>query len=65
MSFINRLAGLSVAVAVALPRYSLAAGMRGVTATEIWIGQTMPYSGPLSAYGALGKGRGRLFQDAQ
>lgn len=27
----------------------------GVTATEIRIGQTMPYSGPASAYGQLGK----------
>ncbi|SHK21725.1 ABC-type branched-chain amino acid transport system, substrate-binding protein [Bradyrhizobium lablabi] len=33
-----------------------AAEMRGVTATEIRIGQTMPYSGPVSAFGALGKG---------
>jgi branched-chain amino acid transport system substrate-binding protein len=30
-------------------------GMPGVTATEIKIGQTMPYSGPASAYGAIGK----------
>ncbi|HET7505234.1 MAG TPA: ABC transporter substrate-binding protein [Kofleriaceae bacterium] len=28
----------------------------GVTATEIKIGQCMPYSGPASAYGAIGKG---------
>ncbi|MGO9418074.1 ABC transporter substrate-binding protein [Roseiarcus sp.] len=27
----------------------------GVTETEIKIGQTMPYSGPLSAYGVIGK----------
>src|SRR5262245_51138521 len=27
----------------------------GVTATEIKIGQTMPYSGPASAYGTIGK----------
>ena len=32
-----------------------AAEMRGVTATEIKIGHTMPYSGPVSAFGALGK----------
>jgi branched-chain amino acid transport system substrate-binding protein len=30
--------------------------MPGVTATEIKIGQTMPYSGPASAYGTIGKG---------
>jgi len=27
----------------------------GVSDTEIKIGQTMPYSGPASAYGAIGK----------
>ena len=32
-----------------------AADMPGVTATEIKIGQTQSYSGPLSAYGAIGK----------
>ena len=37
----------------------------GVTDTEIKIGQTMPYSGPASAYGVDRQGRGRLFQDDQ
>jgi branched-chain amino acid transport system substrate-binding protein len=36
--------------------------MRGVTATEIKIGQTMPYSGPVSAFGALGKGEVGYFK---
>jgi ABC-type branched-subunit amino acid transport system substrate-binding protein len=36
--------------------------MRGVTATEIRIGQTMPYSGPVSAFGALGKGEVGYFK---
>jgi branched-chain amino acid transport system substrate-binding protein len=31
------------------------AAMPGVTATEIKIGQTMPYSGPASAYSVIGK----------
>jgi branched-chain amino acid transport system substrate-binding protein len=31
-------------------------GTPGVTATEIKIGQSIPYSGPLSAFAALGKG---------
>jgi hypothetical protein len=31
------------------------AEQRGVTDREIRIGQTMPYSGPLSAYSVLGK----------
>jgi branched-chain amino acid transport system substrate-binding protein len=30
-------------------------GTPGITATEIKIGQTMPYSGPQSAYGVIGK----------
>ena len=33
-----------------------AADAPGVTAQEIKIGQTMPYSGPVTAYSALGKG---------
>src|SRR4030088_3360155 len=36
--------------------------MRGVTSTEIKIGQTMPYSGPVSAFGALGKGEVGYFK---
>jgi ABC-type branched-subunit amino acid transport system substrate-binding protein len=36
--------------------------VRGVTATEIRIGQTMPYSGPVSAFGALGKGEVGYFK---
>src|SRR4051812_10040377 len=39
-----------------------AAEMRGVTATEIRIGQTMPYSGPVSAFGTLGKGEVGYFK---
>ena len=34
----------------------------GVTATEIKIGNTMPYSGPASAYGAIGKGDAAFFK---
>jgi branched-chain amino acid transport system substrate-binding protein len=36
---------------------ALAAGQNapGVTDSEIKIGQTMPYSGPASAWGAIGK----------
>src|SRR6201747_1626355 len=47
---------------LALPAASDAADMRGVTATEIKIGQTMPYSGPVSAFGALGKGEVGYFR---
>ena len=49
--------------ALALSAFSAdAAEMRGVTATEIKIGQTMPYSGPVSAFGALGKGEVGYFK---
>ena len=47
---------------LAWPAASIAAEMRGVTATEIKIGQTMPYSGPVSAFGALGKGEVGYFK---
>lgn len=35
---------------------------QGVTDTEIKIGQTMPYSGPASAYGILGRAQTAYFQ---
>jgi branched-chain amino acid transport system substrate-binding protein len=57
--------GLGVLGALTLltwPLASPAAEMRGVTATEIKIGQTMPYSGPVSAFGALGKGEVGYFK---
>src|ERR1700674_2590508 len=34
----------------------------GVTDSEIKIGQTMPYSGPASAYGIIGKAEAAYFQ---
>jgi branched-chain amino acid transport system substrate-binding protein len=50
-------------LAVLLSATPLAAQtIRGVTATEIKIGQTMPYSGPVSAFGALGKGEVGYFK---
>jgi branched-chain amino acid transport system substrate-binding protein len=36
----------------------------GVTATEIKIGNTMPYSGPASAYGTIGKAIAAAFRQA-
>jgi branched-chain amino acid transport system substrate-binding protein len=36
----------------------------GVTATEIRIGNTMPYSGPASAYGTIGKTMAAMFRMA-
>jgi branched-chain amino acid transport system substrate-binding protein len=53
------LAGLlALAVAVA----PAAAQTPGVTATEIKVGNTMPYSGPASAYGTIGKAAGAYFK---
>jgi len=41
---------------------SWAANAPGVTDTEIKIGQTMPYSGPASAYGLIGRAEAACFQ---
>jgi len=43
------------AMVAALAKTAAAADTPGVTATEIKIGNTVPYSGPASAYGILGK----------
>jgi len=45
----------ATASAVLGARRARAGAMPGVTATEIKIGQTMPYSGPVSAWGTVGK----------
>jgi ABC-type branched-subunit amino acid transport system substrate-binding protein len=56
------LGAIGVLVLAAWPLAIDAAERRGVTATEIKIGQTMPYSGPVSAFGALGKGEVGYFR---
>ncbi len=43
------------AAALAVPRVARAQSTPGVTATEIKIGNIMPYSGPASAYGVIGR----------
>jgi len=53
---------LSALAVLTWPAVVIAADMRGVTSTEIKIGQTMPYSGPVSAFGALGKGEVGYFK---
>src|SRR5450631_3039947 len=62
MRFVTKLCGASALVLLAWSATSTAAEMRGVTPTEIRIGQTMPYSGPVSAFGALGKGEVGYFR---
>ena len=61
MRFVTGFGAASALVVLAWSAAS-AAEMRGVTATEIKIGQTMPYSGPVSAFGALGKGEVGYFK---
>ena len=48
----------------AAPAILRAAEAPGVTATEIRIGNTMPYSGPASAYGTIGKAIAARFKMA-
>jgi branched-chain amino acid transport system substrate-binding protein len=62
MRFIARFGALGALAMLFWPLAAPAADMRGVTATEIKIGQTMPYSGPVSAFGALGKGEVGYFK---
>jgi ABC-type branched-subunit amino acid transport system substrate-binding protein len=52
----------SALVLLASTHAASTAEMPGVSATEIRIGQTMPYSGPVSAFGALGKGEVGYFR---
>jgi branched-chain amino acid transport system substrate-binding protein len=53
---------LTAAALLALAVPAFAADAPGVTATEIKIGNTMPYSGPASAYGAIGKGEAAFWK---
>jgi ABC-type branched-subunit amino acid transport system substrate-binding protein len=62
MRFVTGFGVASALVVLTWPAASMAADIRGVTATEIKIGQTMPYSGPVSAFGALGKGEVGYFK---
>jgi branched-chain amino acid transport system substrate-binding protein len=60
--FANRFAALGAVAMLTLAGPATAAEIRGVTSTEIRIGQTMPYSGPVSAFGALGKSEVAYFK---
>jgi ABC-type branched-subunit amino acid transport system substrate-binding protein len=62
MQIVTRFGAASLVAALLWSATSPAAEMRGVTATEIRVGQTMPYSGPVSAFGALGKGEVGYFK---
>src|ERR1700722_3700594 len=62
MRLVSTICRVGALVALVCPGAVPAAEMRGVTPTEIKIGQTMPYSGPVSAFGALGKGELAYFK---
>lgn len=53
---------LSAAALAVGARSASAANAPGVTDTEIKIGQTMPYSGPASSYGVIGKTQTAYFK---
>jgi branched-chain amino acid transport system substrate-binding protein len=54
-------AGFAVATTAGLPR-ARAAGTPGVTDTSVKIGNTMPYSGPASTYGVIGRTESAFFK---
>src|ERR1700728_3990 len=56
------IAGAAAAVAAASGLPGAAADTPGVTATEIKIGNTMPYSGPVSSYSPIGKIESAFFK---
>src|SRR3989441_334163 len=56
------IAVLAVGLAGLTPALAAAQTVVGVTATEIKIGNTNPYSGPASAYGTIGKVIGAYFK---
>ncbi len=59
---LSRLTATAFACAALFVGSADAQDMRGVTKTEIKLGQTMPYSGPVSAFSMLGKSEVAYFQ---
>src|SRR3989441_4177405 len=65
MAFTRKVLAILLAVGVAMATLApvvVAQTVVGVTATEIKIGNTNPYSGPASAYGTIGKVIGAYFK---
>jgi len=58
LKLLSALVLAALAVSVAGPA---SAEEPGITATEIKIGQTMPYSGPISSYGSIGRAEAAYF----
>jgi branched-chain amino acid transport system substrate-binding protein len=57
-----QMGGATAAALVISRAPATAANAPGVTDTEIRIGQTMPYSGPAAAYGAIGRAEAAYFK---
>src|SRR5580765_3131161 len=57
-----RTSALLMLLAIALPALAEKKYDSGVTDTEIKIGQTMPYSGPLSAFATIGRAETAYFE---
>ncbi len=59
------LSAAAMGAGLALPAQAQKRYDPGATDTEIRIGQTMPYSGPLSMLGTIGKATGRVLREGQ
>jgi branched-chain amino acid transport system substrate-binding protein len=59
---IGPIATIAAALLLAQPAAAQKKSGPGVTDSEIKLGQTMPYSGPASAYGAIGKAEAAYFK---
>jgi ABC-type branched-subunit amino acid transport system substrate-binding protein len=63
MSFTTRVVAVFIGLGLLIGAAGTAGAQTpGVTATEIKIGNTNPYSGPASAYGTIGRGIGAYFK---
>jgi ABC-type branched-subunit amino acid transport system substrate-binding protein len=63
MSFTARVVAVFIGLGLLIGAAGIAGAQTpGVTATEIKIGNTNPYSGPASAYGTIGRGVGAYFK---
>ena len=62
MKFRTLALSLTMVATLAVVSAAVAADTPGVTATEIKVGNTNPYSGPASAYGTIGKAIGAYFK---
>ena len=56
------IAGTAVAIALASPAHAQKKYDTGASDTEIKIGQTVPFSGPASAYAGIGKTQAAYFK---